>query len=322
MLSPKVPCQIVAPLIALLLAVATPAYSNEPSINEESITFWSGGAQLRGSVFKPQGLQPEEKLPGILLIHGWGGNRSNLNRSFAPNFASKGFVVMTFDLRSWGESEGFLLNTGEIPVAEEANEVSLKAQHLRSIVNPAKMIEDSRAALSWFVAEPNLQADNIGVWGTSLGGGLALVTAANDKRIKAVVTQVGAVNNKANFLMIPDKMVAEWETQRARGKIAPYPGPESAIPGFKGYPDMIAIKQYDPAAYWQDLNVPTLIIDAEDEELFDRRVNGMALHESLEGRVENQYLVLPGKHYDIYRDEGYRQALTAAQNWFLKYLKK
>ena len=68
----------------------------------------------------------------------------------------------------------------------------------------------------------------------------------------------------------------------ARGKIAPYPGPESAIPGFKGYPDLIALKPYDPAAYWQDLNLPTLIIGAEDEELFDRRVNGMALDDTLE----------------------------------------
>ena len=29
---------------------------------------------------------------------------------------------------------------------------------------------------------------------------------------------------------------------------------------------------------------------------------------------------LPGKHYAIYRDEGYRKALKAAQDWFVKHL--
>lgn len=57
--------------------------------------------------------------------------------------------------------------------------VGVPGQHIRSIVNPFKMVDDARAALSWFVAEPNLQANNIGVWATSFGGSLALVTASN-----------------------------------------------------------------------------------------------------------------------------------------------
>ena len=122
--------------------------------------------------------------------------------------------------------------------------------------------------------------------------------------------------------MIPDDMVAVWETQRARGQITPYPGPESASPGLRGFPDMIAMKQYDPAAYWDKLTMPTLIIDAANEELFNRKLNGQALHDTLKGRVTTNYLVLPGKHYDVYRDEGYGKGLEAAQNWFLEHLKQ
>jgi dipeptidyl aminopeptidase/acylaminoacyl peptidase len=228
---------------------------------------------------------------------------------------------MTFDLRSWGESDGFLLADDALPAAEETGEVTVKGQHVRSIVNPLKMVDDARAALSWFVAEPHLQPDNIGVWGTSLGGGLALVTAANDSRVKALVTQIGAVNNKASFAQIPNEMVATWETQRARGQITPYPGPESGAPGLRGYPDLIAMKQYDPAAYWDELTVPTLVIEAEEEELFDRKLNGQALHDALKDRVPTRYLVLPGTHYAIYRDQGYADALQAAQDWFVAHLK-
>jgi dienelactone hydrolase len=307
--------------VAALFLLAVPVFSAEVSLDHQAISFWSDGSRLRGDVFKPRDLKPSDKLPGILLIHGWGGNKSNLNRLYAPQFAELGFVVMTFDLRSWGESEGFLLPNETLPVVEDTSEVTVAGQHMRSIVNPLKMLEDARAALSWFVAEPNLQVDNIGIWGTSLGGGLALVTAAGDARVKALVTQIGAVNNRANFAMIPDDMVAAWETQRARGQIPPYPGPESATPPLKGYPDMIAIKQYDPAAYWDKLAIPTLIIEAEDEELFDRKLNGLALHDTLKERVATRYLVIPGKHYDVYRDEGYNKALKAAQDWFVENLK-
>jgi uncharacterized protein len=308
-------------VLTTIMLVTAPAFAAEVGIDHQVITFWSDGSRLQGDVFKPRGLKPEQKLPGIMLFHGWGGNKANLNKAYAPQFASLGFVVMTFDFRSWGASDGFFQADDALPVVKETGEVKVTGEHVRSIVNPIKMIDDARAALHWFVAEPNLQADNIGVWGTSLGGGLALVTAANNSRVKALVTQIGAVNNKASFAMIPDEMVATWETQRARGEISPYPGPESGAPGLRGYPDLIAMKQYDPAAYWDLLTIPTLVIEAEDEELFDRKVNGQALYTSLKDRVTSRYLVLPGTHYAVYRDQGYAKALKAAQDWFVAHLK-
>jgi len=166
-----------------------------------------------------------------------------------------------------------------------------------------------------------LQANNIGVWGSSFGGSLALVTAANDSRVKVLVTQMAPVNNQATFGQIPETMVSAWETQRARGEITPYPGPESAEPGLRGFPDIIAMKRYDPAAYWPKVSSPTLIIDAEDKELFDRRVNGLAFHQSLKGRVTTAYTAIGGKRYDLYRGEGYEETLNAAENWFVEHLK-
>jgi len=308
-------------VIALTFLLSPLSFSDEVGIDLKTITFWSDGSRLQGTIFTPKGIALEEKLPGILLIHGWGGHRGNLNKNYAPHFAKLGFVVMTFDLRSWGESDGFFVAETTLPPVNSVANVDVSGQHIRSIVNPFKMLDDARAALSWFVAEPNLQANNIGVWGTSFGGSLAVVTAANDRRVKALVTQMAPVNNQATFGQIPEGMVSAWETQRARGEITPYPGPESASPGLRGYPDMIAMKRYDPAAYWPKVSSPTLIIDAENEELFDRRVNGLALHQSLKGRIATNYKVIEGKHYDLYRGDGYEQALKAAQDWFLEHLK-
>ena len=217
--------------VTLSLFSSVPAVAADAAIDHRAIGFWSDGARLQGDIFKPAGLSAGDKLPGILLIHGWGGEKAHLNRAYAPQFAGLGFIVMTFDFRSWGESDGFLLADQSLPAVKETSEVTVMGQHVRTIVNPLKMIDDARAALSYFVAEANLQADNIGVWGTSLGGGLAVVTAANDSRVKALVSQIGAVDNLANFAAVPNAMVATWETQRARGQITPYPGPESGAPG-------------------------------------------------------------------------------------------
>ena len=141
------------------------------------------------------------------------------------------------------------------------------------------------------------------------------------RRVKALVTQMALVNNQATFGQKPKNMVLAWETQSARGEITPHPGSESASPGLRGFPDMIAMKRDDPAAYWPKVFSPTLIIDAEDEELFDRRVNGVALHQSLKGRVTTAYTAIEGKRYDLYRGEGYEETLNAAEDWFVEHLK-
>jgi len=152
-------------VIALTFLLSPLSFSDEVGIDQKTITFWSDGSRLQGTIFTPKDIALEEKLPGILLIHGWGGHRGNLNKNYAPHFAKLGFVVMTFDLRSWGESDGFFVAETTLPPVNSVANVDVSGQHIRSIVNPFKMLDDARAALSWFVAEPNLQANNIGVWG-------------------------------------------------------------------------------------------------------------------------------------------------------------
>ena len=88
-----------------------------PEVEHESITIWSEGVRLAGDIYKPKNLQPDEKLPGILLVHGWGGTKAHLNRAYAPQFASLGFVVLTFDFKGWGESNGPLMYTEALPAA-------------------------------------------------------------------------------------------------------------------------------------------------------------------------------------------------------------
>ena len=70
---------------------------------------------------------------------------------------------MTFDLRIGGRLTVFFVAETTLPSVNSVANIDVPGQHIRSIVNPFKMVDDARAALSWFVAEPNLQANNIGV---------------------------------------------------------------------------------------------------------------------------------------------------------------
>ena len=319
--------QLISFISMLLCALVWPvslygATEQSTESDHESITIWSEGVRLAGDIYTPAGMTPGERLPGLLLVHGWGGVKSHLARAYAPQFASKGFVVLIFDFKGWGESNGPVLIEEALPATEQLTEVDISGKHIRKVINPLSMLEDVRAALNFLAGDPRVQSGNIGIWGTSLGGGLALITAANDDRIKAFVDQIGAVNFKANLSMISDDMVRRWEVQRARGVISPYPGQESVInPALKGYPDWIYLKRFDSFASAAQLNVPTLIIDAEQEELFARDKNGQLLHAEIKDRVPTNYMVLPGKHYAIYQGESYKKALAAAQDWFVEHLK-
>jgi hypothetical protein len=58
---------------------------------------------------------------------------------------------------------------------------------------------DFRAAITFAQSQPEFDADlGFGVWGSSFSGGLAIITAANDPRVKCVVAQIPNVSGHRN----------------------------------------------------------------------------------------------------------------------------
>ncbi len=212
-----------------LLSSGTATGQSLSDVDHEEITIWSQGVRLAGDIYKPKGLKADEKLPGILLVTGWGGSKENLKLNYAPQFAKRGFIVLAFDYKSWGQSEGPLVPIDSLAITEEAAEVSLRANHVRKVVNPYSMLADVRASLNYLSGEPQVMPDNLGIWGTSFGGALAVVMASSDDRIKACVDQMGPVNFGYNYKDLPIKMARKMAVATARGDLPPFPGPE----GFK-----------------------------------------------------------------------------------------
>ena len=61
-------------------------------------------------------------------------------------------------------------------------------------VSAAMQIKDWRRAVTYLEGRPEVDASRIGLWGSSYSGGHALVLAATEQRLKAVVSQVPAIN--------------------------------------------------------------------------------------------------------------------------------
>jgi dienelactone hydrolase len=294
----------------------------QPDIDHQKITIWSQGVRLAGDIYKPKDLAADAKLPGILMVPGWGGNKGNVGRNYAKHFASAGFLVLAFDFKSWGESDGPVVMTTALRQIDESAEVKVVGTHIRQFINPLSMMEDVRAALYYLGGEPQVMADNLGIWGTSMGGGLAVVMATQDSRIKALVDQMGPVNYHYNLKDIPANYVRSVEAQMARGELPPFPGPTgNASPQLKGYPDWVAMKRFNPMSYAEQLTIPTLIIDAQEEALFDTKKNGQLLYDAIKSRVESRYSVYPVKHYDMYEGENLSKARSEGLQWFVDHLK-
>ena len=64
------------------------------------VNFFSEGVRMEGDLFLPDGLKAGERLPGIVLCHGFTGIRSVILGDYAKVFVAAGFVALTFDYRS------------------------------------------------------------------------------------------------------------------------------------------------------------------------------------------------------------------------------
>ncbi len=132
------------------------------------VEFQSEGATLRGWLYTdPCASGPR---PAVAMAHGFSATRGMTADKYAEVLADAGFVVLLYDHRNFGASGG----------------------EPRQQVNPWLQARGYRDAISWLATRPEVHPDGIALWGDSLSGGVALVVAAVDKRVAALVVQCPA----------------------------------------------------------------------------------------------------------------------------------
>ena len=112
------------------------------------------------------------RTPTVVMAHGYSAVKEMYLDRFAEAFAEGGIGAVVFDNRNFGASDG----------------------HPRQEIDPWQQIRDYRDAITWASDLPEVDAERIGIWGSSYSGAHVLVVGAIDRRVKCVVAQVPLIS--------------------------------------------------------------------------------------------------------------------------------
>ncbi len=295
------------------------SYEPPADVAFRKATIISEGTRLAAEVFAPKA-DPGKPMPTIIMSHGWGGT-AQLLRSEAVTFARAGYLVVTFDYRGWGASDGRVVLTKPPVRGKPGEPFTAEVKEIREVVDPLEQTTDLLNVLHWVQGEKQCDTNHIGLWGSSYSGGHVVYAAARDPRVKATVSQVPALDSRF-VLQTPEmkKQTFDQATQRARGEIGYPPPGQRVIGNLRGAPILDKLMLYAPVE--DAAKAPgcaMLFVLAEKEELFDNKDHGILAHERAKG--PKKLVILPGlKHYDIYT-VARKKAEQLSLEWFDKYLK-
>lgn len=196
-------------------------------------SYTSDGLKIFGLYTVPIATPPETGWPAIVFVHGYLDPASYTPTAryvaYQDSFARNGFITFKPDLRGHGQSEGK-------PANASFNE---------------GYIVDTLNLISSFKLTKPINPKAIGIWGHSMGGGIALHNLVVSQDIKAAVIWAGVVGNYEHLLERYRKrsswLESQSESSLARSLYEKYGSP-SANPKFWN--------EIDPYAHLSTVTAP------------------------------------------------------------------
>jgi len=313
-------CLIVG-LLATSEARAQRGFELPDTVTRRAVDIWSEGTRLAGDLYAPRDLAADETRPTIVMSHGWGGTKALL-ANIASRLAAEGYLVLAFDYRGWGESDGKLVVQGDMPDRDADGIVTVRAREIRNVVDPIDQTVDIQRAFDFIEGEPNVDTTRLGYWGSSYSGAHAIWVAAHEPRAGCAVGQVAAADSRSLAAVSwAGQDIAEHARlqaiRRARGEIDPLPQGTDKAPNLNGWAHLDKVLSYNPVDDAGRITIPLLVIDAGNEELFDRHIAGeLAIQRAQANGAPAEYTVIPGiTHYQVYGDH-FEEATQMAVDWF------
>jgi len=147
------------------------------------VTFENKGQKLVGILHVPIGLKHGEKAPGIAMFHGFTGNKTEAHRFFvhvARALSNSGFVVLRFDFRGSGDSDG------------EFDDMTVSGE-----------VSDAGQALTFLAKQRMVDKLRTGVIGLSMGGRVAAILASRDKRVRFAILYAATLSPLRERFLAP-----------------------------------------------------------------------------------------------------------------------
>ncbi len=319
--------RLIKGLVIFFAAVFISTYVFGNDIERKNVSFKSEGLNCSAWYYVPKNLKQGEKLPAIVMAHGISAVKEMNLDGFARRFAEAGFIVLVFDYRYLGASEG-----------EPRGQIFYSDQ-----------ITDYRNAITWISLRAEVDSSRIGVWGTSFSGAHALCVAALDKRVKAVVVQapyagptmenmVKRIEHNANgyiqnriekytknitnympmvdstgrYAVLPQKEAYEWFTKTAK---------ENA-PNWKNQITIESLdknNEYNPQFYVPLISHTPLLMIIASHDVITPTEDEKKMFEL--ANTNKNLIVVEGRHFDAYQGSSFGKFCQPAVDWFTQYLK-
>jgi len=299
--------------------------------DRQDVMFPCQGLKCAAWYYAPKGIPAGEKRPAIVMAHGFSAVKEMYLDNFASKFADAGFVVLVFDYRFFGGSEG----------------------EPRGRLLWPEQLQDYRDAITWVSLQSEVDPNRIGVWGTSYSGGHVMFLAAFDRRIKAVVAQVPVTDVWDTYF---EGMPADQRTgflgwlaqnraeQVSSGKInyitvAAPPDQPSVWPLQEWYDAFMDLSRnapawankitieslethvtYAPVAPIHRISpTPLLMVIASDDIITPTEAEKQAFARA---REPKKLVIVQGRHFEAYKGPKHEQFAQPAVAWFKEWLMK
>lgn len=161
----------------LLVLVASATFAGAPhqiKYNEgkNKVSFLSEQTRIAANLFLPKGYSEDGDYPAIVVITPASGIKEQTAGIYAKKLSEKGYVTLTFDHRTYGESGG-------MP---------------RGMENAPMKVEDIKNAISYIRTIPGVNRSKVAELGICSGAGYSIQAASFDTRVKSVATVSGFVD--------------------------------------------------------------------------------------------------------------------------------
>ena len=287
-------------------------------MNIRDVEWNSGEDTIVGQLYLPDGAGP---FAGVVLCHGFAGVKELLLPAYAQRFACAGLAALTFDYRGFGGSQGE-----------------------RGRIVPERQIDDIQSAVGFLSGQPEIAADRLALWGTSLGGANAVVAASRDPRIKCLTVQLTFANGervvtgnmsdqeKEKFLgtlkrlqdrrtktgketMVPlDNVLTDPQSTAFYERFADHPALDIEVP-------LLTIAEtlkFKPEELLSDLKVPLLVIGAGKDSVNPPQESVLLYQAANEPK--SLMMLDEATHYELY-EGAYLETVSSRQiDWFTQYL--
>lgn len=253
-----------------------------------SIVLENEGQKIFGILHRPIQKNP---VPIVLICHGLAGHKAGRYRIYvllSEKLSQAGIASLRIDFRGSGDSEG---NFSDMTLESE--------------------VSDALSALKYIEKDKSLDKNRIGLFGRSVGGMVALITACQYKNIKSIATWAPLFDGdqwKEEWHLLQAPHISE-ETRMMRMRV------NGQVPGSNFFKQLFTIQMQQKLA--ELAHVPFLNIHGEQDKIVITEHANRYKKSREKAHGQTKFILLPESDHDFTDPKEQNIALKETTQWFV-----